>query len=1171
MTDEMDEVWALYADDGSQALDAAETALDALEGGAAPDDHVGALFRAVHTFKGNARVLGLANVESLAHLAEDLIGLVRDEGVALSPEIVKPLIRSVDEMRAMLEETADTRADVDAGQSADLKDALRALIGRLTGADASAPPADTPPAADQPAPGPDPDAPATLQEAPGTSDDHPVETDPGTADPDASKSDPDPAASETIAPPEAPANTDAPAASKPPALDPALAGLLDQLDGGDHSDFDPFEDDEADGPAVDESAPLDPAPLDCDPQEAPDPSEAEPAETLAELAEGKPQGGLIDIDPMYRQIFTDMARKTLAALDEARDAATRDRARGEVEGLAYAASQMSLPEWVAPLEAFPPEPSEQDARDMAVTLRALLDRDFGTDAPEAPPMSEDTAQAADPTPDAPVTHAPPETSAPDPIPDEPVAQAPADSPAPVPAEAIEDADDRDATGAAFFAAISEVYPVVADFGLRMGTDTPPTAQERQAMAERIVDLADPAGYVRVCDAARALATATPDGYRAAQLDFYQELVNVERSLPASVFQAGQAPPSAILGAWCADTVFEALHALRQGLDGRDKASGAAWFPAFEGLMRQVHFACQSFHVESAAHLTMALIDLFARTRTDAKGPDVILLQMGRGFVDTMELVFDALAQGDTPDVSRIEQLFEETANACFLASGVVTAKTIEARLGLPPEFHRVLSPESVKSAHDAIEDGLRFYVLRADLNDDDALAQSFLDWITTDRVRMITNVTVFRDDRTLFDFLVASTLSEDAMTERLALLDVAGSRLHVLEALRVRDMPDDGAGPAQDAAEASAGPDRGDTLALLETVGAISASHAQLDRELTQLASVDLVKDVLGALRDAGLDELGPEARAILAGRLERHHERLRHISEAGTLLASELSTLREESVAQRSRPAEVFLRPLRAYAVTRARALDGSAQLSYVGADIVLDQALIEELRDLTKTLITLRLEAARPATRFHVALEMAGDQVLVEITDDSPEPVADARVQDMDADLRRRGGALRHAPLPGGAGLRFRLSVPQRMVVLDGMVVRVGDMRYVLPIDAIQRILQTDRLLPVAAAGDARMLNIGEEGLVPVHALPTTAGADMAPRPAPARLFVVISDKERKVALPVDEVLGQQLVLLRPLQGVLSSIRHMSGIALLSGGDVGMVVAVGGLMRASGPQMAA
>lgn len=113
----MDEIWELYADDGAQALDTAEAALQMLQGaeGAAPSDQIASLFRAIHTFKGNARVLGLATVENRAHLAEDLIGLVRDDGAPLTRNMIDVLWLAVDMFRSMLEETASSRADVDPG------------------------------------------------------------------------------------------------------------------------------------------------------------------------------------------------------------------------------------------------------------------------------------------------------------------------------------------------------------------------------------------------------------------------------------------------------------------------------------------------------------------------------------------------------------------------------------------------------------------------------------------------------------------------------------------------------------------------------------------------------------------------------------------------------------------------------------------------------------------------------------------------------------------------------------------------------------------------------------------------------------------------------------------------------------------------------------------------
>jgi len=1086
----MDEIWALYADDGGQALDAAEAALDALQDGEDPADHIGALFRAVHTFKGNSRVLGLANVEALAHLAEDLIGLVRDDGVALTGEITDILMRTGDMLRGMLEQTADTREDVDPAPTEGLKDDLRALIGRLTGGEAE-------PGAEE---APEAETPAAPKAATEKKTKAAKETAPEMEDPeDAADEEPEP--EKEVEDEGAPPATPPAAQAKPPAMDPALAGLLDQLDGGSGFDFDAFEEDE--DTAAPETAVDDPA------ERVQHDSNPAPVATLAEVTEGKPEGGLLDVDPMYRQIFADMVNKTVAALDAAvSDADMLGAARKEADGLCYAAEQLGLGDWTAALGDFlGAEPTRETAQLACAALRDLFARDLGE---------------ADATPAAP-SH---------------------------------DAGTDDAT--AFFTAMADFYPRLADIGMRMGGDVPPTLEERDALSEEIATLAEPAGLVRVVDTARTLAIiGAGPSYRMAELDFYQELVSVERTLPPAFFGDDLVAPSKLLGAWCADHVFQTLQSLREGLDNRKAAPGADWFPDFEGFMRQVHFACLNYHIDTAAQLTMALIDLFARVRVEGMPPDVILVQMGRGFVDTMELVFDALDQGDTPDTARIEQMFEEATNACFVASGVVTAKTIETRLGLPPEFHRVLSPESVKSANEAIEDGLHFYVLRADLNDDDALAQGFLEWITTGLVRMITNVTVFLDHATLFDFLVASTLDQDRMTERLAMLDASGTRLSMVQALTVRAVEEEAGTGDADVMETIAIGDTGDSLALLEAVGAISASHALLDHELGQLASVDLVEEVLGALRHAGISELDPGIRSVLRERLDLHSLRLQEISESGTQLAADLSQLQQESVARRSRSAEVLLRPLRAYVETRARKTGGDASMTYVGGEVVLDQMLIEDLRGLLKALVNLRLGADHAATRFHVSIEAESDHVRVEVTDNSPSPASG--LEEIEAEILRKKGALRHARLPAGAGMRFHLRVPQHMIVLDGMVVRVGKVHYVLPIEAIQRILQTDRLMPVTAAGNARMLNMGEDGLVPVHPLCPQSGEQGA------RLFVIVSSNDRRIAIPVDELLGQQLVLLRPLQGVLSSVRDMSGIAILSGGEVGMVVAVSAIASAT------
>ena len=1091
MTDEMDEIWALYADDGAQALDAMETTLTELEEDA-PEDakaQIGALFRAVHTFKGNSRVLGLANVERVAHLAEDLIGLVRDEGVPLSAEILDLLIRTGDTLRGMLEETADTRADVAPEPSEGLKADLQALIDQLNGKAPAAPPEADVPEAEPEASAAEPDSAdeplAEAQNKSGNGDNISESATDPSADA-APELEPEP---EKKPQPETDAK-EAAEAPKVPAMDAGLAGLLDQLDGG--SDFDEsfFEDDDESTTASVED------------EEEDDTPPAPAVATVAEVTEGKLQ----TIDPMYQKIFADMAADTIgklaALVADWSDADSPTAAHKAADGLWYAAGQMSLSDWVAPMQTYLDAGTHDkgSTETLLADLRTLYKNNVSDEDAPAEPAEQDGTDIA-----------------------------------------------------SMFEALAGLYPEIAEQGMAMRSDTPREDAARRDLSSRIRAQIEPFGFIHLLDAIEDLATASRGSpYQAAELSFYEALLGVERTAPKGTFSQDLVAPSQILGVWCSDRVFETLQALRQGLDDRSR-SGKDWFPDFETLMRQVHHACLHYKIHTASQLTMSLIDLFSRIRIEDQTPDVILQQMGRGFVDTMELVFDALDQGDTPDTSRIEQMFEEATNVCFVASGMVSAKSIETRLGLPPEFHRVMSPESAKSAHTAIEEGLHFYVLRADLNDHDDLAQGFFEWVTSGLVQMITNVTVFLDNATLFDFLVASSLEEDRMMERLTMLDPSGRYLSLVRALEVQDAAETEAQDS-DGMEISFGGDASDSLALLEAVGAISASHALVDHELDQLSSVDFARDIFDALRDAGMDNLDGQLRGLLRDRLESYGARIQEISEASAQLSSELSHLQQQSMAQRSRPAEVLLRPLKAYVSTQAKKRSSEASVTYVGGDVVLDQLLIEELRDLLKSIVTLRLDAAHPATRFHISIEAESDHVRLELTDNSPSTAEDPAIDRLRLDLKRRKGDLRSVALPAGAGTRFHLRVPQHLIVLDGMVVRIGRIRYVLPIDAIQRILESDRLLPVTAGTTVCMLNLGEDGLIPVHPL----AAWSPPEKGQSHLYVIIASSGRRMAIPVDELMGQQLVKLRQLQGVLASVKDMSGIAVLSGGEVGMVVAV-------------
>lgn len=141
--------------------------------------------------------------------------------------------------------------------------------------------------------------------------------------------------------------------------------------------------------------------------------------------------------------------------------------------------------------------------------------------------------------------------------------------------------------------------------------------------------------------------------------------------------------------------------------------------------------------------------------------------------------------------------------------------------------------------------------------------------------------------------------------------------------------------------------------------------------------------------------------------------------------------------------------------------------------------------------------------------------------------------------------------------------------MVVLDGMVVRVGEFRYVVPLDAIQRIVHSslEDVMRLSAGEGRFMLKLGHEEVLPVHCLRDVSsgeGINSEDTSGGQRyLFVVIGKQSHRVALLVDELMGQQLVLICPLRGYLTGIRGVTGCALLGGGDVGMVLDIGSIVN--------
>lgn len=146
-------------------------------------------------------------------------------------------------------------------------------------------------------------------------------------------------------------------------------------------------------------------------------------------------------------------------------------------------------------------------------------------------------------------------------------------------------------------------------------------------------------------------------------------------------------------------------------------------------------------------------------------------------------------------------------------------------------------------------------------------------------------------------------------------------------------------------------------------------------------------------------------------------------------------------------------------------------------------------------------------------------------------------------------------------GRGSTFTFRLPLTLAITEGMLVRVGDERYIVPTGHIYRSFrpQAGMLSTVVGKGEVVMHHGQIIPLVRLHRLFEIADAEEDPTHA---TLMLVGDGTRRGALMVDEILGQQQFVAKPLGEGLGTIAGLAGGAILGDGRVGLIIDVTSLL---------
>jgi two-component system chemotaxis sensor kinase CheA len=149
-------------------------------------------------------------------------------------------------------------------------------------------------------------------------------------------------------------------------------------------------------------------------------------------------------------------------------------------------------------------------------------------------------------------------------------------------------------------------------------------------------------------------------------------------------------------------------------------------------------------------------------------------------------------------------------------------------------------------------------------------------------------------------------------------------------------------------------------------------------------------------------------------------------------------------------------------------------------------------------------------------------------------------------------------------GYGMRVAVRLPLTLAIMDGMSVGVGQEVYILPLSSVVESFQV-KAEAVSTVGQGSQLVKVRDEYMPVIELEKVFQVPRFDFSRSCDIMVVVEADGSRVALLVDELLGQQQVVVKNLESNYRKVPNVSGATILGDGKVALILDTGALVRRS------
>lgn len=143
-------------------------------------------------------------------------------------------------------------------------------------------------------------------------------------------------------------------------------------------------------------------------------------------------------------------------------------------------------------------------------------------------------------------------------------------------------------------------------------------------------------------------------------------------------------------------------------------------------------------------------------------------------------------------------------------------------------------------------------------------------------------------------------------------------------------------------------------------------------------------------------------------------------------------------------------------------------------------------------------------------------------------------------------------------GKGTTFRMMIPPSVSIIDGMVVKIGEQMMLVPLNEIEEVFSMEGVTLTSTASGAEVIRRRDAVIPMVRIAEFFRWSELSRGKKDGSVVILVKAGESRRALLFDQLWGMSRVTVKRSQGVLRASRGVSGFAVLSGGEVALILNV-------------